>query len=353
MKSIKWMMPLVVTSVLIISGCSQMQQSATPANSANRLTTGNAVGSGLSRGAGNGVGSRFGVTTGGSALGSGTASRFGSTTSRLGGSSSRLGGATTAGIGGTSSRLGGRTTSSFGGATTGAYGSGRGTLAGGGSGRGTLAGGGNGSGFSSGSGIGGSLSSRGFGNTGAGGSASGRLGSGSLDSRLGANGVDNRLGGNGSGIGGSGIGGSGVGGARGGSGFDNRIGGGAGGDYKVTDLNDSSSVLSRRVIYFAYDQSTIEPEYFEILDAHSELLASNPNLTIRLEGHADERGSREYNVALSERRAKAVKQFMDLKGVGSEQSQTVAYGEELPVDPGHNEAAWSKNRRVEIKYIGR
>ena len=111
--------------------------------------------------------------------------------------------------------------------------------------------------------------------------------------------------------------------------------------------------MSRRVIYFAYDQSTIEPEYFEILDAHSELLASNPNLTIRLEGHADERGSREYNVALSERRAQAVKQFMDLKGVGSKQSQTVAYGEELPVDPGHNEAAWSKNRRVEIKYIGR
>ena len=119
------------------------------------------------------------------------------------------------------------------------------------------------------------------------------------------------------------------------------------------DLNDSNSILSRRVIYFAYDQSTIEPEYFEILDAHSELLASNPNLTIRLEGHADERGSREYNVALSERRAKSVKQFMDLKGVGSDQSQTVAYGEELPVDPGHNEGAWSKNRRVEIKYIGR
>lgn len=134
--------------------------------------------------------------------------------------------------------------------------------------------------------------------------------------------------------------------------FDNRIGG-SGGDYKVTDLNDPNSILSRRVIYFAYDQSTIEPEYFEILDAHSELLASNPNLTIRLEGHADERGSREYNVALSERRAQSVKQFMDLKGVGSEQTQTVAYGEELPVDPGHNEAAWSKNRRVEIKYIGR
>jgi len=327
MKSTKWIMPLVVTSVLMISGCSQMQQSATPGNSANRLTTGNAVGSGLSRGARGSSGSRFGVTTAGRALGNGTTSRFGR------GSTSRLGGATSSGIGGTSSRLGGRTTSSFGGATTGTYGDGRGNLVGSTS----RLGGGS---------TTGSLSSRGFGGSGSG--SSGAFGSGSLDNRLGAGGADNRLGGSGSGLGGSGgLGGRGV-----GSGFDNRIGG-AGGDYKVTDLNDPSSVLSRRVIYFAYDQSTIEPEYFEILDAHSELLASNPNLTIRLEGHADERGSREYNVALSERRAQAVKQFMDLKGVGSKQSQTVAYGEELPVDPGHNEAAWSKNRRVEIKYIGR
>ena len=273
MKSIKWIMPLVAASVLVISGCSQMQQqTAGPASAANRLTTGNATGAGLSRGTS--ARNRLGVTTAGRALGTG------------------------------SSRLGGRTTSSFGGARSGAYGDGRGNLV-------------SGIGGSSGSG---SLSSRGFGSSDGGTSG---LGSGSLSGRIGADGVDNRL------------------------------GGAAGGNYKVTDLNDSSSVLSRRVIYFAYDQSTIEPEYFEILDAHSELLASNPNLTIRLEGHADERGSREYNVALSERRAQAVKQFMDLKGVGSEQSQTVAYGEELPVDPGHNEAAWSKNRRVEIKYIGR
>lgn len=328
MKSIKWIAPLVATSaLLVISGCSQMQQTVSPANAANRLTTGNAVGSGLSRSTRTGAGNRLGVTTAGRALGRGS-----------------------------SSRLGGRTTSSFGGATTGAYGDGRGNLVGGiggrsGSGLSTSSGIGGrpGSGLSSRSGIGGrsgsglgsSLSSRGFG-SGSGGSSSGGFGSGSLDNRIGADGADNRLGG--AGIG-SGLG------ARGGA-SGSRLGG-AGGDYKVTDLNDPSSVLSRRVIYFAYDQSTIEPEYFEILDAHSELLASNPNLTIRLEGHADERGSREYNVALSERRAQAVKQFMDLKGVGSEQSQTVAYGEELPVDPGHNEAAWSKNRRVEIKYIGR
>lgn len=314
MKTIKWIMPLVVASVVVISGCSQMTQqsagsSATSAASANRLTTGNAVGSGLSRSGRSTLSNRLGVSRSGSTLGSGASSRFGGTT----GSTSRLGSATTAGIGGSRTGLGGRTTSSFGGATTGAFGNGRG----------------------------GSLSSRGFGSNGASGSLSGGSGSGSLDNRIGANGADNRLGGSGSGslAGRGGASGSGV--------------GGAGGDYKVTDLNDSSSILSRRVIYFAYDQSTIEPEYFEILDAHSELLASNPNLTIRLEGHADERGSREYNVALSERRAKAVKQFMDIKGVGPKQSQTVAYGEELPVDTGHNEAAWSKNRRVEIKYIGR
>jgi len=289
MKSIKWMIPLVAASVLIISGCSQMQQTAKPANAANRLTTGSAVGSGLSRGTRVGT-NRLGVTTAGRAL-----------------------------SGGSASRLGGRTTSSFGGATTGAYGDGRGNLVNGIGGARAGVGGGS------------SLTSRGFGNASG---ARGGLGGSSLTSRGGA----------------SGLGGA-AGGIAGSSAFDSRLG--AAGNYKVTDLNDSSSILSRRVIYFAYDQSTIEPEYFEILDAHSELLAGNPNLTIRLEGHADERGSREYNIALSERRAKAVKQFMDLKGVGSEQSQTVAYGEELPVDPGHNEAAWSKNRRVEIKYIGR
>ena len=316
MKSIKWIMPLVAASAMVVSGCSQMQQTVTPSISANRLTTGNAVGSGLSRGTRAGTGSRLGVTTAGRALGRGS-----------------------------SSTIGGRTTSSFGGATTGAYGDGRGNLVGGGiGGRSGTGLGTSGIGGRSGSGLGssgGSLSSRGFGSSG-----SGSFGTGSLDNRIGANGVDNRLGASGTG---SGLGGRG---GASGSAFGNRAGG-VGGDYKVTDLNDPSSVLSRRVIYFAYDQSTIEPEYFEILDAHSELLASNPNLTIRLEGHADERGSREYNVALSERRAQAVKQFMDLKGVGSQQSQTVAYGEELPVDPGHNEAAWSKNRRVEIKYIGR
>ena len=325
MKSIKWIIPLVAASALVVSGCSQMQQqsASSPSSSANRLTTGNAVGSGLSRSRNSRLNSRnrLGVTTAGRALGSGSTSRLG----------------------------GGRTTSSFGGATTGAYGDGRGNLVNGigsrsGSGLGGRSGsgiGGSGLGGSS-IGSGGSLTSRGFGNTGSG--SSGGFGSGSLDGGAGGlSGRDSRLGGSGAG------GRGGASGSNGGS----RIGGGAGGDYRVTDLNDPSSVLSRRVIYFAYDQSTIEPEYFEILDAHSELLASNPNLTVRLEGHADERGSREYNIALSERRAQAVKQFMDLKGVGSEQSQTVAYGEELPVDPGHNEAAWSKNRRVEIKYIGR
>ncbi|PWQ94557.1 peptidoglycan-associated lipoprotein Pal [Leucothrix arctica] len=252
MKPIKWMIPLVAVSVLVLSGCSQMQQKVETAEAGNRITTG--TGANLS--------GRTGVTTAGNALRG-------------------------------SSALGNRSTSSFGGASSSTYGDGRGNLV-------------------------------------------------------------NGIGSNGSSPSTTGLGGSGIGGSNSSSfgASDNRLGG-SGGDYKVTDLNDSNSILSRRVIYFAYDQSTIEPEYFEILDAHSELLASNPNLTVRLEGHADERGSREYNVALSERRAQSVKQFMDLKGVGSEQNQTVAYGEELPVDPGHTEAAWSKNRRVEIKYIGR
>lgn len=117
------------------------------------------------------------------------------------------------------------------------------------------------------------------------------------------------------------------------------------------DVKNPSSILAQRIIYFDYDQSTILEKYKPILAAHAELLANYPEMRIRLEGHADERGSREYNVALSERRAETVRQYLSFKNVGSEQMETVAFGEEKPLVPSHDNTAWSKNRRVEINYV--
>lgn len=129
-------------------------------------------------------------------------------------------------------------------------------------------------------------------------------------------------------------------------------GNGAAGQYTPDDLRNPASILSQRVIYFDYDSSNIKPEYLNVLNAHASLLAAYPNLQVRLEGHADERGSREYNVALSERRGYAVLDYMLVKGAKTNQMDVIGYGEEIPTDFGHNEAAWGKNRRVEIKYAG-
>jgi peptidoglycan-associated lipoprotein len=117
------------------------------------------------------------------------------------------------------------------------------------------------------------------------------------------------------------------------------------------DKSKQKNMLAQRIIYFDYDQSNILEKYEPILAAHAELLANNPEIRVRLEGHADERGSREYNVALSERRAETVRQYLSFNNVASKQMETVAFGEERPLVSSHNDAAWSKNRRVEINYI--
>ena len=115
-------------------------------------------------------------------------------------------------------------------------------------------------------------------------------------------------------------------------------------------LDDPNSPLATRVIYFEYDSSEVLPQYRKVVEAHAAYLASNPNTIITLEGHADERGSREYNLALGERRAQTVKSQMTLLGAKDGQIRTVSYGEERPALEGHDENAWSKNRRVEIRY---
>lgn len=118
------------------------------------------------------------------------------------------------------------------------------------------------------------------------------------------------------------------------------------------NLNDPSSPLSRRVIYFEYDSYDVLPEYVSIVNAHANYLASNSGRSVTLEGHADERGSSEYNIALGEQRARAVAKLMTLQGVSEEQIQIVSFGEEKPSTGGHDESSWQQNRRVEITYAG-
>ncbi|HMT91771.1 OmpA family protein [uncultured Thiothrix sp.] len=122
--------------------------------------------------------------------------------------------------------------------------------------------------------------------------------------------------------------------------------------YTPADLNNPSSILAQRVIYFDYDQARIRAEYLPVLEAHASLLSAYPNLRVRLEGHADERGSREYNVALSERRGYSVRDYMAARGLKNQQAEIVGYGEEVPASLGHGEKSWSENRRVEIIYVG-
>jgi len=106
--------------------------------------------------------------------------------------------------------------------------------------------------------------------------------------------------------------------------------------------------LNERIIYFDFDNADIRPEFRDTIAAHAKRLAGNTSLKIRLEGHTDERGSREYNVGLGERRAQSVRRALMLLGVGEAQITTVSYGEERPAVQGDDEAAWAKNRRVEI-----
>lgn len=104
-------------------------------------------------------------------------------------------------------------------------------------------------------------------------------------------------------------------------------------------------------IYFDYDQDTLREDALSDLLKVSRLMKDNPKYTLLVEGHADERGTREYNLALSERRAKAVEDFLSASGVSSFNIEVVGYGEEKPIDNGSNESAWSQNRRAELFFI--
>lgn len=127
------------------------------------------------------------------------------------------------------------------------------------------------------------------------------------------------------------------------------------GSSAATDGSSASTdpvkaALLKRIVHFDYDSSDISDEDEATLLAHAKYIKGNSSAKVTLAGHTDERGTREYNMALGERRAKAVQSFFITNGVASSQLDTVSYGKEVPVNEGHDEAAWAENRRVEIKY---
>jgi len=119
---------------------------------------------------------------------------------------------------------------------------------------------------------------------------------------------------------------------------------------EVDPLNDPNSLLSQRIVYFDFDSSVITDEALPIIKAHAEYLASHGDKSFTLEGHCDERGTREYNIALGERRADAVRRMLVANGVSDSQIKVVSYGEERPQQLGHNESAWAANRRAVFNY---
>ena len=128
-------------------------------------------------------------------------------------------------------------------------------------------------------------------------------------------------------------------------------GAGPGGSWTGAEaLNNPDSPLYTKVIYFDFDVSSIRSEYIDTLRAHAEYLVANPSAFVNIEGHCDERGSREYNIALGEQRSNAVQLFFEAEGVRSSQISSVSYGEERPEDYGHSDAAWSMNRRAVLVY---
>ena len=117
-------------------------------------------------------------------------------------------------------------------------------------------------------------------------------------------------------------------------------------------LKDPGSILSKRSVYFDFDAYAIKDDYKSLLEAHARYLQANRNARMTVEGNTDERGSREYNIALGQRRADAAKRMMLLSGATEAQIDTVSFGKEKPRNAGHDESAWAENRRDDIGYRG-
>jgi peptidoglycan-associated lipoprotein len=115
-------------------------------------------------------------------------------------------------------------------------------------------------------------------------------------------------------------------------------------------LDDPKSALAQRSVFFEYDKYEIAPAGRALIEAHSKYLVAHASASVRLEGNADERGGREYNLALGQKRADAVRQAMKLLGVADKQVESVSFGKEKPLALGHDEESWAKNRRVDVNY---
>jgi len=122
--------------------------------------------------------------------------------------------------------------------------------------------------------------------------------------------------------------------------------------YSPADL-DTDACLRQRVVYFDFDKTEIKPEFQQIMACHAKYLQDRPESHIRLEGNTDERGTREYNLGLGERRGNAVSDALQANGGSASQLEVISYGKEKPVCREHNEDCWSKNRRVEIVYTAK
>ncbi|MGI9292259.1 MAG: peptidoglycan-associated lipoprotein Pal [Gammaproteobacteria bacterium] len=123
-----------------------------------------------------------------------------------------------------------------------------------------------------------------------------------------------------------------------------------GSSMAIDSDRDMEDLMNNTTIYFAFDSSDLDSGSVRLAKAHAAYLAKNPRAKARLEGHADERGSREYNIGLGERRAASVRSVLLANGASASQLSTISFGEERPADSGTGESAWSKNRRVEIDY---
>jgi peptidoglycan-associated lipoprotein len=117
-------------------------------------------------------------------------------------------------------------------------------------------------------------------------------------------------------------------------------------------LRDPANILSRRSVFFDFDSIVVKDEFRPMVEAHARYLAANRGARATVQGHTDERGSREYNIALGQRRADAIKRMMTLVGAQDGQIETVSFGKEKPRNPGHDEGAWAQNRRGDIVHAG-
>jgi len=118
------------------------------------------------------------------------------------------------------------------------------------------------------------------------------------------------------------------------------------------ELTDPKNILSKRSIYFDYDKYDVRAEYKDLVTAHAKFLTNNRQFKILVQGNTDDRGSREYNLALGQKRADAIKKMVTLLGAREDQVESVSLGEEKPKNEGQNEAAWAENRRGDILYQG-